>query len=420
MDWQPWPGGNAERAWGTGARVGKRWVAHVGHLGTALPLPGPHRRHGHSEVWTDSSWERKTGEITLAPRSTSRPDPGLLTLDGSRGEGGGQILRTALTLSLLLGRPFRLVKIRANREKPGLRPQHLTAVRAAASLGRAEVSGDSVGSSDLTFRPGEYTPGDLSFDIGTAGASALVLQTLHLPLALRTEEPVRLTLTGGTFNTKAPSFPFLATTWRAHLASIGAPLAVAMPQAGFYPRGGGQLNAWIEPARLRPLTLEGRGRLLRITGEAGVAGLRAEIADRMRARALARLSALGVVVTIDRAEWSALSPGAAIRLTLEHEGTPPATFVALGERGKPAEAVADEAVDELIRHESAPDSAIDPHSADQLLVPLALTPGPSAYTVSEITEHLRTNVETIRHFLDRPILVQEATETRPARVIIPA
>ena len=213
-----------------------------------------------------------------------------ITLDGSEGEGGGQILRTALTLSLLTGRPFRLVKVRANREKPGLRPQHLTAVLAAAELGGADASGAAVGSRDLTFRPGSYTPRDLAFDIGTAGATALVLQALHLPLALRSDRPVRVTLTGGTFNTKAPSYPFLESTWRAHLAALGAPVALAMPCAGFYPRGGGgRLDAWIEPATLRPLTLTDRGPLVRVDGVAGVAGLRPEIAERMRARVLDRL-----------------------------------------------------------------------------------------------------------------------------------
>src|SRR5262249_54972165 len=153
---------------------------------------------------------------------------------------------------------FRIVKIRANRDKPGLRPQHLKAVTSAAELGDAAVIGAAVGSRDLTFRPAAYTPRDLQIDIGTAGSTALVLQTLHLAVALRSDRPVRLALTGGTFNPSAPSFPFLADTWRAHLAALGAPIALAMPRAGFYPRGGGALDAWIEPAQLRPLVLTDR------------------------------------------------------------------------------------------------------------------------------------------------------------------
>ena len=218
----------------------RRWVAHTRHDRMAPP----HRSH----------------RVEPPAEEVCDVSSRLVTLDGSKGEGGGQILRTALTLSLLTGRPFRLVKVRANREKPGLRPQHLKAIESAASLGGAEVVGGSIGSRDLTFRPADYTPRDLQIDIGTAGATALVLQTLHLPLALRAAQPVRVTLTGGTFNTKAPSFPFLETTWRAHLVSIGLPIALAMPATGFYPRGGGRLDAWIEPGRPRPSRAPGVAR----------------------------------------------------------------------------------------------------------------------------------------------------------------
>lgn len=347
----------------------------------------------------------------------------LLTLDGSHGEGGGQILRTALTLSLLTGRPFRVIKVRANRDKPGLRPQHLTAVNAAAELGGADVTGAAVGARELTFRPSAYEPRDLDIDIGTAGATALVLQTLHLPLALRCEGPVRVALSGGTFNTRAPSWPFLSTTWRAYLAALGAPIELTMPRAGFYPRGGGRLEARIEPAALRPLNLTRRGPLLRVTGTAGVSRLNPDIAARMRDRALRRLDEAGLAadVAIDLVDWDAPSPGAAVRLTAEYGGEPaaaPATFVGLGERGKPAEAVADEAVDELLAYASADGGAVDPHSADQILIPLSLAAGSSEYTVSEVTEHLRTNARTVRAFLDRPIAVEEPGPGVPGRVAV--
>lgn len=411
--------------------AGKRWVAHAGHAigsvdpGTTLAPQGPHLTLLREFLGGAGHRRRKssgrTGDMS-EPNPKPKPKPRLVTLDGSVGDGGGQILRTALTLSLLTGRPFRLVKIRANREKPGLRPQHLTAVKAAAELGGAEVMGGAVGSRDLTFRPGPYEARDLGFDIGTAGSTALVLQTLHLPLALRATSAVRLTLTGGTFNTKAPSFPFLQQTWRAHLASLGAPLSLAMPGAGFYPKGGGMLDAWIEPATLRPVTLTDRGPLVRIRGEAGVAKLSPEIAQRLRDRASLRLTEAGIVVdlAIEEVQWDAPSPGAAIHLTAEfaNQGLAPATFVGLGERGKPAETVADEAVDELLAHLNAPGGAVDPHSADQILLPLALAEGPSTYSVSEVTEHLRTNIQTIRAFLDREITLEEPTDTRPARITL--
>jgi RNA 3'-terminal phosphate cyclase (ATP) len=351
----------------------------------------------------------------------SQPSDNIVMLDGSRGEGGGQILRTALSLSLITGRPFRMVRIRANREKPGLRPQHLRAVQAAALLGQAEVSGDEPGSRELLFRPGSYTPHDLSIDIGTAGSTALVLQTLHLPLSMRTESAVRVVLTGGTFNPKAPPFPFLEHTWRAYLAAFSMPIAMAMPSAGFYPRGGGQIDAWIEPATPRAWIQTDRGPLRRIRGTAGVANLPDDIAQRMRDRALSRLEneGLNVDLEIETVRWPSPGSGASISLIAEHDGNIPATFVALGERGKPSGAVADEAVDALLAFELPTPGAVDSHSADQILLPLALAEGRSIYTVTEVTEHLRTNAATIRAFLDVPIVIDEPEdEGQCGRVVV--
>lgn len=381
--------------WGQPTERKRRWVTHSGHEA----LAAPHRVVG-ARRWNEEP-----------PALSSR----LVTLDGSSGEGGGQILRTALSLSLLTGQPFRIVKIRANREKPGLRPQHLKAVESAAELSGGRVEGAAVGSRDLTFRPASYTPRDLALDIGTAGSTALVLHTLCLPLALRAEQPVRLTLTGGTFNTHAPSFPFLETTWRSYLSIMGVPVSVAMPSAGFYPRGGGRLDAWIEPAQLEPFQRLDRGPLAHIHGFAGVANLNLGIAERMRDQALARLAERGLSADIAVGTWPGSVPGAAISLTAEHDGIP-TTFVGLGERGKLAERVADEAVEELLAHEEA-GGVVDVHSADQLLLPLALASGSSEYSVSVVTDHLRTNIDTIQAFLDRSIYVVEPSEG-PGRVVI--
>lgn len=398
MDWHPLGAGSEQRRL---IEARRRWVTHSAHEA----LAAPHHVQGPAEPAQASPRVAKEGLRAVSSR--------LVTLDGSHGEGGGQILRTALTLSVLTGRAFRIVKIRANRDKPGLRPQHLKAVESAAALCGAEALGASVGSRELTFRPAPYTPRDLRIDIGTAGATGLVLQTLHLPLALRSEQPVRVTLTGGTFNQSAPSFPFLETTWKAHLTRLGAPIALAMPSAGFYPRGGGQLDAWIEPASLRTLTLTERGPLTRIRGVAGVANLRPDIAARMRDRVEARLALRGLTAEIELTDWPSAGQGAAISLSAEHApGVPPATFVGLGERGKPAEVVADEAVGELLAFLDA-EGAVDPHSADQIMLPLALASGRSEYTVTAVTEHLRTNVATIGAFLDRMIAIEE-----PGRVVI--
>lgn len=395
MDWQPLRTERNDEP----TRSRRRWVTHSGHDHVAAP-------HRAKEPCALQARERQ-----VVPSK-------LLTLDGSRGEGGGQILRTALTLSMLTGRSFRIVKIRANRSRPGLRPQHLKAVESAVELSGAESSGVSVGSSELTFRPAAYYPRDLQIDIGTAGSTALILQTLHLPLALRAEQATRVTLTGGTFNQAAPSYPFLATTWRSHLASLGASVSLASRAHGFYPRGGGQLDAWIEPATLQPLSRTERGGLTRITGVAGVSNLRPDIARRMRDRAEARLAERGLSAQIEVADWTGIGQGAALYLTAEHAGGVPATFVGLGEHGKPAEFVADEAVAELLAFEDVPHAAVDAHSADQLLVPLALTPGRSEYTVSDVTEHLLTNAATIRAFLDREIEITLPEDGAPGRVVV--
>ena len=226
------------RSSAVGARS-RRWLAHSAH-GT---IPLPHR--------PTRPWSRNCEELRLMSSSIPK-NLDHVVLDGSQGEGGGQILRTALTLSLLTGRAFRMVKIRANRDKPGLRPQHHKAVQAAVQVGQASVAGGGVGARELLFLPKPYEPRNLSIDIGTAGSTGLVLQTLHLPLALRAELSTRLVLTGGTHNPKAPAFSFLDITWRAYLAAFGMPLTLSMSAAGFYPRGGGRLEASIEPATPRP------------------------------------------------------------------------------------------------------------------------------------------------------------------------
>src|SRR5262245_18665905 len=180
----------------------------------------------------------------------------MLDLDGSLGEGGGQILRTSLALALLTGKAFRLRNVRARRPKPGLQPQHLMSVRAAAQIGQAQVQGDRPGSMDLVFEPGAVVPGKYHFTIGTAGATALVLHTVYVPLALAGAASA-LTIEGGTHVKAAPCFHFLATTWRAYLALFGVDVRVTMRRAGFYPRGGGLLEVHIEPCpALRPLELD--------------------------------------------------------------------------------------------------------------------------------------------------------------------
>ncbi len=290
-------------------------------------------------------------------------------------------------------------------------------MEASAELCGGEVRGGEVGARELIFRPGLLTPRDFLHRIGTAGSTALVLQTVHLPLALKADRPIRVAIKGGTFNLKAPSFPFLDDCWRLHLKSMGLPITLTMPAAGFFPKGGGKVEAWIEPGKPSRIQKIDRGPLVKIFGTAGVCRLPMGIANRMRNEAVDLLAGRNLDAEIGVVEWPGESPGAAISLSVEHECGTVSTFDGLGERGKPAEAVAAEAVADLLAYEDS-QGVIDPHSADQILLPLAFAEGRSEYTVAEVTEHLRTNARTIRAFLDRDIRVVEADEFAPGRVVV--
>jgi RNA 3'-terminal phosphate cyclase (ATP) len=336
-------------------------------------------------------------------------------LDGSFGEGGGQILRTSLALSLLTGRGFHLKHIRARRSKPGLQPQHLMCVKAAAAIGDAGVRGASLGSTDLVFDPGTVTAGNYRFDIGTAGATSLLLHTLYLPLALKGARASSLTLVGGTHVEKSPCYHFLDITWRPWLAQLGLDVRLQMVHPGFYPRGGGVVEVHIEPCTtLRGIEVGARQRF-RLTGFSAVASLPEDIALRQARRAVERLEAKGYHADIKTESWEG-GPGTVLGLCVQT--TPvPAFFFGLGARGKRAERVADEAVEQVLAY-LASDALVDPHSADQLLLPLALAPGPSTYRVGEVTSHLLTNIDVICAFVNRDILCEgEAGATGTVRIV---
>jgi RNA 3'-terminal phosphate cyclase (ATP) len=324
-----------------------------------------------------------------------------IEMDGSFGEGGGQILRSSLTLSLLTGKPFHLRNIRARRPKPGLQPQHLMSVRAAAAVGNANLLGASRDSCELTFEPGDVVGGTYRFDIGTAGSTGLVLQTIFLPLALRGRSPSDLVITGGTHVKSSPCYHFLATTWAAYMRLFGLHLDLSMSRPGFYPRGGGEIRSHIEPARqARAAEITEAGQISRISGFAAVAGLDRSIAERMIRRAAQRLVNAGLEADLTLEQWPG-GPGTGIGL-ISPDSPAPSFFFGLGERGKRAERVADEAVDELLAHVTGA-APVDPHSADQILLPLALAEGPSTYNTSRVTQHLRTNIEVVRQFVPRDV-----------------
>lgn len=337
-------------------------------------------------------------------------------LDGSQGEGGGQILRTALSLSAITGKPFTITRIRANRIKAGLRPQHLEAARAVARIVDAEVEGDEVGSSRLEFRPRRLAaPGEWVLDVGTAGSTPLLFQTLCWPLALA-PGPSALTLRGGTHQDHAPSFHYLALVWAPAVARLGFKFDLELQAAGFYPEGGGEFTARVEPAHpMPPLDLRHRGTLQDVEVLSMVGGLGYEIADRQAARALRGLREAGISAQAERVPVPAhRSKGGHVLIVSTFERTR-AGHGAVSGRERTPEQTADDAVRSFRGH-LAGGAAVDRNLGDQLLLPAALVaakivPPPEGvvpttrYTVAAVTKHLTTNAEVIRRFLDVEISV---------------
>lgn len=318
-------------------------------------------------------------------------------IDGSYGEGGGQVLRTSLSLAAITGRTVEIFNIRAGRSKPGLQPQHLASVRAAGELCGARLAGAAVGSVFLRFEPG--TPpshSNFTFDIGTAGATTLVTQTALLPLALR--GGASFTVTGGTHVPHSPPAEYLEAVYLPILRRAGLDCSARYERAGFFPRGGGQLNVKIgEGGRLSPLDLTERGRLLSLRAYVITAGLAEHVSLRGVAAVEKFMKGVGRPVTVARREKDALNPGAAVVVTAECEGGL-VGFSDIGERGKAMERVAEEPCQAFMAWWRS-GAACDEHLADQLVLPMALTPGESRWTTSAVTEHLRTVLWVAGHFL---------------------
>jgi RNA 3'-terminal phosphate cyclase (ATP) len=325
----------------------------------------------------------------------------MIEIDGALGEGGGQVLRTSLALALITGKAFRLRNIRAKRSKPGLQAQHLMSVKAAAQIGQATTRGACISSIDLTFEPGIVSPGTYHFKIGTAGATSLVLHTIYLPLALAGGEST-ITIEGGTHVKASPCYDFLERTWAPYLKMLGIHIDMKLDRVGFYPRGGGLIHAHIAPSeRLLPFAGMTTATITTATIVIGVAGLPTHVGDRLAQRAAMRLRDLGLKTDMRCETWNG-GPGCVLGVELPTEPVPTFLF-ALGERGKSAEAVADEAASQVEAFLNAQPLGIDEHSADQLLLPLALAQGASQFRVASLSSHLLTNADIIQHFLERRI-----------------
>jgi RNA 3'-terminal phosphate cyclase (ATP) len=329
----------------------------------------------------------------------------VIKIDGSQGEGGGQILRTSLALSMVTGQPVRLERIRAGRKKPGLMRQHLTCVLAAAEIGSAAVRGAELGSQELEFHPGAVRAGSYRFAIGTAGSTSLVLQTV-LPALLSVDGTSEIELEGGTHNPLAPPFEFLQQSFAPILRAMGATLELTLERHGFYPAGGGRLRARIQSTgTLRPVELLERGSVRQRRARVLLARLPQAVADRELERVRERLG--WTAAECHTVHVDGPGPGNALSLELECEHvTEVAT--AFGEKSVRAQAVADQAIDEL-RAYLASDVPVGVHLADQLLIPLALAGGGSFLTLPP-SLHTRTNAEIVQRFLPVEIAIAASGE----------
>jgi RNA 3'-terminal phosphate cyclase (ATP) len=319
----------------------------------------------------------------------------MITIDGSIGEGGGQILRTSLALSMVTGQAFRISGIRAKREKPGLLRQHLTAVNAAVAICSAEVIGASIGSVELTFEPGAVKAGAYTFSVGSAGSTTLVLQTV-LPALLTADGVSSLTLEGGTHNPFAPPVDFLEKAFLPLVNRMGPSVKVTTERAGFYPAGGGRYAVEIQPAKkLRPLYLVDRGEIRNRVARAIVAALPGAIAKRELAQVEKMLGWSGDQLQI-RQLPEAWGPGNVLMLEVESEHVTE-VFTGFGTRGVTAEAVAEHTVRQVRRY-LADGVPVGGHLADQLLLPMALA-GQGSCQTQALTSHAMTNIDIIGRFL---------------------
>ena len=340
----------------------------------------------------------------------------MVEIDGAFGEGGGQILRSSLTLAALTGQALEIHNIRANRSQPGLRAQHLAAVNAITKVTQTSVEGASLGSTHIFLKPQTLKSGTYQFDISTAGALTLLLQTVFLPLSFA-DGRSQLTLTGGTHVRWSPIWHYLQASWLPMMSQLGFRSSCELTKAGFFPRGGGKVSVNILPVNLlQPMNCTARGALLRIRGFSGVSNLDDAIAKRQKHQALRRLYEVCRDSKIKTLRLPSPGKGTFILLKVEFSNGGCACFSALGAPGKPAEHVADEAADQLLSFLST-DGCVDHYLADQLLLPLALITETSSFRTNCLSDHLLTNAHVIKQFL--PVSIQiEGQRNQPALVHI--
>jgi RNA 3'-terminal phosphate cyclase (ATP) len=331
----------------------------------------------------------------------------MITIDGSYGEGGGQILRTSLSLSLVTGKPFSIHNIRAGRKKPGLMRQHLTAVNAAAEIGQAVIEGNRIGSQAFTFKPEMVKPGNYHFAIGSAGSCTLVFQTI-LPALLMAGEPSEIILEGGTHNPFAPPFDFLEKAFLPVISQMGPKFDAVLEKPGFYPAGGGRFKVSINPAVLNRIDLIRRGNIIHKSARASVANLPVKIANR-ELKIIHEMLEWGKEMLNAVNVENAQGPGNILTIEIESENISE-VFTGFGEKGVSAEKVAKRAV-KAVQEYLALNVPVGRYLADQLLIPMALAGGGKFRTLSP-TQHTTTNAEIIKKFIDVEIAINEYDQNR--------
>lgn len=340
----------------------------------------------------------------------------MITIDGSHGEGGGQIVRSSLALSLMTGIPVTIENVRAGRKKPGLLRQHLTAVNAAAEIGSAKTEGAAIGSKRFVFEPGEVRAGEYRFSVGSAGSTTLVFQTV-LPALMLADGASTVDVRGGTHNPFAPPFDFLSKVYLPLLRKLGPVVEPGECQAGFYPAGGGSFKARITGRRkLKSLELLQRGKLVRSTVRAIVANLPRHIAER-ECKLIARKTDWDAKCFICEEVKGSPGSGNVVMIELEFEHVTE-LFIAFGERGKKAERVANEVL-RAARAYLEMDVPVGSYLADQLLLPMGIAARegqPCAYRTGPLTQHTRTHIDVLQRFLDIDIQVEEDRDARTVRL----
>ena len=334
----------------------------------------------------------------------------ILLIDGSQGEGGGQVLRTSLALSMVTGRPFRIEQIRSGRANPGLLRQHLTGVRAAAEICGATVCGAELGSKQLTFEPSEVRAGDYQFSIGTAGSTTLVLQTI-LPALLTAKGRSTVKLEGGTHNPAAPPFDFLQRVFLPLINRMGPRVSVELERHGFFPAGGGSFRVEVDPVeQLQPLELLTRGEIRRRTCRVLLSNLPRGIVEREWQAVTSSLNWPNDCLDVPELP-SGHGPGNVVMLELESESLTE-LFTAFGRKQASSEQVAHEAVTQ-VREYLKSGAPVGEHLADQLLLPVALA-GRGVFTTARLTRHTTTNIDVIRQFVD--VSIKAAREDGHVRI----